>query len=85
VLVVGMAQNPFCRRARKALRDAGIEHHYLEYGSYFSQWKPRLALKLWSGWSTFPMVFVAGNLIGGANQLQALVRSGEIKRLLQAQ
>ncbi|MFM2450886.1 MAG: hypothetical protein RIS44_3336 [Pseudomonadota bacterium] len=85
VLVVGMAQNPFCRRARNTLRSAGIEHHYLEYGSYFSQWKPRLALKLWSGWPTFPMVFVAGHLIGGALQLQDLVNSGEIKRLLQAQ
>ena len=44
VLVVGMAQNPFCKRARKALADAGIAHHYLEYGSYLSQWRQRNAL-----------------------------------------
>ena len=36
VLVVGMAGNPHVRRARKALEGAGIAHHYLEYGSYFS-------------------------------------------------
>ncbi|MDE2094651.1 MAG: glutaredoxin [Burkholderiales bacterium] len=82
VLVVGMAGNPFCRRARRALGAAGIAHHYLEYGSYLSQWRPRNALKMWSGWPTFPMVFVKGNLIGGASDLDKLLRSGELKRLL---
>ena len=84
VLVVGMAGNPFCRRARRALGAAGIAHHYLEYGSYLSQWRPRNALKMWSGWPTFPMVFVKGNLIGGASDLDKLLRSGELKRLLGA-
>lgn len=82
VLVVGMAINPFCRRARRTLDDAGIAHQYLEYGSYFSQWQPRTALKMWTGWPTFPMVFVKGALVGGANDLKALVASGELKRLL---
>jgi monothiol glutaredoxin len=82
VLVVGMAGNPFCRRARKALDGAGIAHHYLEYGSYLSQWRERNALKMWSGWPTFPMVFVKGSLVGGATDLDALLGSGELKRLL---
>ena len=79
VVVVGMAQNPFVRRARRALDAAGIAHAYLEYGSYFSQWRRRLALKMWTGWSTFPMVFVDGRLIGGAADLQRLLASGELK------
>ena len=82
VLVVGMAGNPFCRRAHKALGTAGIAHHYLEYGSYISRWRERNALKMWSGWPTFPMVFVKGNLIGGADDLKRLIDSGELKRLL---
>jgi glutaredoxin-related protein len=82
VLVVGMAGNPFCRRARAALATAGIAHHYLEYGSYLSQWRLRNALKMWAGWPTFPMVFVKGTLIGGASDLQRLIDSGELKRLL---
>ena len=82
VLVVGMASNPFCRRARKALEAAGIAYHYLEYGSYLSRWRERNALKMWSGWPTLPMVFVKGNLIGGADDLQKLVASGELNRLL---
>ena len=77
-----MAQNPFCRRVRRALTEAGQPFHYLEYGSYLSQWRPRSALKLWTGWPTYPMVFVRGVLIGGAHETQTLIASGELKRLL---
>src|SRR4029450_10661339 len=38
VLVVGMRQNPWVRRVRKALQDAGQPFQYLEYGSYLSEW-----------------------------------------------
>ena len=82
VLVVGMAGNPFCKRARKALAAASVPHQYLEYGSYFSQWRTRNALKMWTGWPTFPMVFVKGTLVGGAQELNALIASGELRRLL---
>ena len=54
VVVIGMAQNPHVRKVRKALTSAGIEHRYLEFGSYVSEWRRRLAIKLWSGWPTFP-------------------------------
>jgi len=37
---------------------------------------------MWSGWPTFPMVFVKGSLVGGAQDLERLIKSGEIKRLL---
>ncbi len=82
VLVVGMAGNPVVRRARKALDAAKVAYHYLEYGSYFSEWRRRNALKMWSGWPTFPMVFVKGVLVGGAQELEGLIASGELKRTL---
>ena len=82
VLVVGMAGNPHCRRARRMLDAAGVAHHYLEYGSYLNHWRLRNALKMWTGWPTFPMVFVKGVLVGGADNLQALIASGELNRLL---
>ena len=84
VLVVGMKQNPMCGRARRALVAAGVAHHYLEYGSYFSLWRKRNALKMWAGWPTFPMVFVRGVLVGGADDLRALIDSGELRRMLGA-
>lgn len=82
VVVVGMAQNPHVRRARKALDTAGIAFHYLEYGSYLSQWKPRLAIKLWSGWPTFPQVFVKGVLVGGANAVEKGLADGWFRERL---
>lgn len=84
VVVVGMAQNPFPRLARRTLDKAGIPHHDLQYGSYFGGWRRRNALKMWTGWPTFPMVFVKGMLVGGATELNALVASGELQRLLAA-
>lgn len=82
IVVVGMAQNPMPKKARKLLTTAGLAHHYLEYGSYFNSWRRRNALKLWTGWPTFPMVFVKGTLVGGANDLEKLMQSGELKTLL---
>jgi monothiol glutaredoxin len=82
LVVVGMKGNPFPRKARKALDAAGIAHHYLEYGSYLKDWRRRNALKMWTGWPTFPMVFVKGTLVGGYEDLSKLIDSGEIKRML---
>jgi glutaredoxin-related protein len=82
VLVVGMAWNPFVGRARRALTARGVAFRYLEYGNYLSSWKPRLALKMWAGWPTFPMVFVRGRLVGGCTDLEKLLGSGEFDRLL---
>ncbi|MBS1971253.1 MAG: glutaredoxin [Bdellovibrionales bacterium] len=69
-VIVGMAQNPVVKKARKYLFDKGIPFHYIEHGSYFSKWKQRLAIKLWSGWPTFPQVFHRGKLIGGFADLK---------------
>lgn len=82
VVVVGMGMNPFPRKARKLLDDAGQAYHYIEYGSYLNTWRKRGALKSWTGWPTFPMVFVKGVLIGGADDLAALMGSGELARML---
>ena len=83
LVVVGMKMNPFPRKARRLLDDAGIAYTYLEYGSYLSGYRRRLPLKLWTGWQTFPMIFVKGVLIGGANDLQKLLQSGELARRLE--
>ena len=72
VVVVGMRWNPFPRQARKWLDSAGIPYKYLEYGSYVSEWRKRLPLKLWTGWTTFPMIFVNGEFIGGATDLMRM-------------
>ena len=82
VVVVGMAQNPFVKKARQALTEAGVEFTYLEFGSYFKQWKERLAIKMWSGWPTFPQVFVRGTLVGGNDETRAALADGSLKQRL---
>ena len=84
IVVVGMAQNPFVKRTRKALTDAGFSFEYLEYGSYVSEWRKRLAIKMWSGWPTFPQVFVHGTLIGGFDLTAAAIADGSLKKLVEA-
>jgi monothiol glutaredoxin len=80
VVIVGMAGNPFVGKARKALKDAGVEFKYLEYGSYIKGWRPRLAIKLWSGWPTYPQVFVNGKLVGGFQETEKLIKAGKFQK-----
>jgi monothiol glutaredoxin len=77
-VIVGMRYNGSVSQARKALTAAGHDFKYLEYGSYTSSWRKRLALKMWTGWPTFPMIFVNGTLIGGNSDLKALMNAGAI-------
>lgn len=79
VVVVGMAQNPFVKKARRALADAKISYEYVEYGGYLSMWKERLAIKLWSGYPTYPQVFVKQVLIGGYRELQVMLDAGALR------
>ena len=82
IVIVGMALNPFPRKARRALDAIGTPYTYLSYGGYFSGWQRRNALKMWTGWPTFPMIFVHGTLIGGAAELQQMIASGELASML---
>ena len=82
VVVVGMFLNPYVVLVRRALRAENIPYTYLQYGGYLSQWKPRLAIKMWSGWPTFPQVFVNGVLVGGCKRTQEAIRTGLMQQLL---
>ena len=80
VVVVGMAQNPVVKNARKLLTEQGIKFTYLEYGSYLSKYRERLAIKLWSGYPLFPMVFPDGTIIGGLRELKKVQEAGGLAK-----
>lgn len=82
VVVVGMGWNPHVGQARRALDRAGVPYTYLGYGNYLSKWKERLAIKLWSGWPTFPQVFINGTLVGGGSDLIQALDDGRFRALL---
>jgi glutaredoxin-related protein len=35
---------------------------------------------MWTGWPSFPMVFVKGVLVGGAQDLEKLLQRGELRK-----
>ena len=83
VVVVGMRGNYFVKKAIKNLTRWNIPFQYLEFGSYFSQYNERVTLKMWTGFSTFPMIFVNGVLIGGNSDLEAEKNLGTLQKRLQ--
>lgn len=85
VVVLGMGWNPHVRKARKTLDARGVPYRYLGFGNYVTGWKPRLAIKLWAAWPTFPMVFVNGTLVGGASDLLKAMDDGSFEALRQGE
>src|SRR5256885_16284490 len=73
VVVVGVSGLQPGRRARRLLDEQKIAYRYLEYGSYFRGWRRRLALKMWGGWPTFPLIFIRGTFVGGGSEPEGLV------------
>lgn len=84
VVVVGVSGLQPGRKARALLDEKKVPYTYLEYGSYFSGWRRRLALKMWVGWPTFPLIFVKGTFIGGGSDLKKAMAAGEFEALLAA-
>ena len=60
----------------------GIAYNISNTAAISTRWRRRNALKMWTGWPTFPMIFVKGVLIGGATDLERLIDSGELARML---
>lgn len=82
VVVVGMRGNYFVKKAVKNLQRWGVPFEYLEFGGYFSQYNQRVTLKTWTGFSTFPMIFVNGTLIGGNSDMEAEKSTGTFDQRL---
>jgi monothiol glutaredoxin len=68
-------------RALEALREAGAPVTAVDI---LPDPSIRQELSSLSGWPTIPQVFVAGELIGGADIAQELAETGELKRILEA-
>ena len=66
VTVFSRAGCPHCARAKALLRDAGIDFEALELNNEYSD----RTLRAVSGAKTVPQVFVNGQLIGGADDLE---------------
>jgi len=82
VVIVGVQMNPFVTRAAIALHDSGFPHKIINFGSLVSSLDVQLAIKMWTGWPSFPQIFVKGVLIGGYDDLVVEITHGIIRQRL---
>ncbi len=71
----------FCARALKLLTDKGVAFTEIEAGMDPARRKEMVER---SGRTTFPQIFVAGQHIGGCDELVALDRAGKFDAMLSA-
>ena len=82
IVVVGVQLNSKSRQVSTLLQAS--EHDFKEL--YLRPWlmdrRKKLAVMLWSGWPTFPQVFIRGMLIGGEQELRRAIQNGELAHRL---
>ncbi|WP_415892469.1 glutathione peroxidase [Neptuniibacter sp. PT8_73] len=71
VTVLSKPGCPHCTRAKKALTDSGYKYEAIELGSHGVSFSTLQAV---SGHGTTPQIFIDGELIGGADDLEAWLK-----------
>lgn len=71
----------FSARAVQILAQCGTEFAYV---NVFEEPEIRENLKTYSGWPTFPQLFIRGELVGGSDIMLELFESGELPKMLAA-
>ncbi|GAA6039451.1 hypothetical protein JCM8097_009553 [Rhodosporidiobolus ruineniae] len=82
IVVFSKSYCPYCNATKKLLKDLGEDFDVYELDQLDdgSDWQAYLADK--TGQRTVPSVFINKKHIGGNSDLQALHKSGELKKLL---
>ena len=83
IFMKGSPERPRCgfsARAVETLRHHGVRS--IAHVDVLEDPEARRVLPSVSDWPTFPQVFVRGELVGGADVLDELAASGELRRLL---
>jgi monothiol glutaredoxin len=71
----------FSAAVSRALAACGAEFASV---NIFEDPELREALKRYSNWPTYPQLYVDGELIGGADIIQEMYRSGELQQLVRS-
>lgn len=69
----------YCNRAKALLQRRGIPYEEVDVSADHEK---RVWLVTTTGRRTVPQVFIKGRPVGGSDELHALDRNGELKRLL---
>lgn len=79
VLVITKIPCAYCTAAKNFLKDQGIAFEEKDLTGKSGE---MMRLKSETGWSTFPMIFINGTLIGGYQDMKELHDQGELEKLL---
>ena len=79
----GSPDFPQCGFSASAVRTLEACGATFTHVNIFEDPELREALKRYSNWPTYPQLYVNGELIGGADIIQEMHRSGELKQLVE--
>ena len=78
IFMVGMAWKEVIKR----IGTYEYNDTHVEYGAYLSLCKERLPIQMGSSYETFPLLFVQGILMGGLDDLKALIEKESISTVV---
>jgi Grx4 family monothiol glutaredoxin len=82
VFLAGTPQEPFCGFSRKFVEE--MKNLAVDYRSFdiVADNDMRCWLRLYSGWRTYPQLYINNKLIGGYDSTKELIKSGEFQKII---
>lgn len=82
IFIKGTPFKPFCKYSKQFMEL--IRPLKIRYKSFdiFADDNLRTFLRLYSGWKTYPQIYVNGKIVGGVDVLKGLIESGEINKVI---
>lgn len=82
VFIKGTPQDPYCKFSRtfiELLNSCKVRYKAIDI---FQDEKLRCYLRLYSGWKTYPQLYINGNIIGGVDKLTELINANEFMKMV---
>jgi glutaredoxin-related protein len=82
IFIKGSPMNPFCKFSKSFM--AIINKLEIKYKSFdiFKDEGLRCWLRLYSGWKTYPQIYINGKVIGGVDRLNELIEKNEFMQMV---
>ncbi|XP_061349391.1 monothiol glutaredoxin-S17 [Gastrolobium bilobum] len=78
----GKPDEPKCGFSRKVVEILQQENVHFESFDILTDEEVRQGLKVYSNWSSYPQLYIKGELIGGSDIVLEMQKSGELKKIL---
>ncbi|CAL9766797.1 unnamed protein product [Musa acuminata subsp. burmannicoides] len=82
IFMKGRPEEPKCGFSHKVIEILQQEKVAFESFDILSDDEVRQGLKIFSNWSSYPQLYIGGELIGGSDIVMEMLKSGELKKIL---